>query len=205
MISGDISTHNAPQFLVAVLKWPSSCLSDNQHALLFIVQCTTTRSSTGTSSPPTCCWGTMATSRSQTLVWATSLRGRTPSCRARRGRRPSWPPRWWPNTSIASAGRWERNFSCWPPGKQTMEATGSHFVLDVSHHVTLCLIWWAMMFEKGPMASWKLFSSDIITVCWPGIRHMGDGSHTLLFCLWEAKKAHSISNKKPVWHLVWTV
>lgn len=75
---------------------------------LCLAQCTITRSSTGTSNPPTCCWGTMVTSKSQTSEWATSSRGRTPSCRARRGRRPSWLQRWWPSTRTASAERWDK-------------------------------------------------------------------------------------------------
>lgn len=28
-------------------------------------------------------------------------------------------------------------------------------------------------------------------VCLPGVRRVGDGSHTLLFCLWEGEHVHS--------------
>lgn len=68
------------------LHWPPFLLS--------FPQCTTTRSSTGTSSRPTCCWATTATSRSPISASARSSRARMPSCHAQRGRRPSWPLRW---------------------------------------------------------------------------------------------------------------
>lgn len=156
-----------------------------------IVQCTTTRSSTGTSNPPTCYLGRTVTSRSQTLVWATSLRGQTPSCRARRGRRPSWPPKWWPNMSRASAERWDKTCS----GGKLVNRQCNHwstYVLGVTYLICLCLIVRnvfqpsAVSFSvmTGPENYWN-------SICFPGVRRVGDGSHTVLFCLWEGKKVHS--------------
>lgn len=144
---------------------------------LCFVQCTTTRSSTGTLNPPTCCWGTTATSKSQTSVWATSSRGRTLSCPARQGRRPSWPQRWWPSTSRASVEKWETKLESgqWSP-----------YVSNVTHHIRLCLI--VRNYEE--IMSNRLLL-DNHCVCLPGVRRVGDGSHTVLLRLWECKLVHS--------------
>lgn len=139
------------------------------------LQCITTGSSTETSSRPTCCWGTTVTSRSQTSAWATSSRGRTPSCPARRGRRPSWLQRRSAKDSRASVERW-----------------GGRWLIHLNtFHLQRKPQWW-----------WHIPS--VVFVCSAGVRRVGDGSHAVLFRLWKGNLTAVFTHSVQRWQIVFT-
>lgn len=83
-----------------------AAMADHAPVLGCFFQCTTRRSSTGTSSLPTCSWEMMATSKLLILESAISLKGMMPSFPARQGRQPSWHPRPSHRLAKVSVERW---------------------------------------------------------------------------------------------------
>lgn len=85
--------------------------------------------------------------------------------------------------------------------------SGNHwitYVLDVANPIRLCLIvrnYQGIGSKRLLRASQWWHSPDNYCVCLPGIRRVGDGSHTLLFCLWEGTvsefTAKYMQNKEP--------
>lgn len=107
--AGSVVPELAPLFSPSWKGFSWVCWLPWQTMLLFLggfFQCTTRRSSTGTSSLPTCSWEMMATSKLPILESAISLKGMMPSFPARQGHQPSWHRRPSHRLAKVSVERW---------------------------------------------------------------------------------------------------